>query len=101
MDYVNVMVEGQGGRRRAAALVDRRREADRLERDRRRRGSASLPGGADGGANPTQPWGCDVSVIVSVSHHRDAEENRDDPSDNVADFPIGRNFFAPCLPHEE
>ena len=52
---VNVSDEGRSGRRRAAALVDRRLKAGQLERVRRRWGGAALPGGAYGGVYRARP----------------------------------------------
>ena len=47
-DGVGERVEGRGGRRRAATVVGCRWKVRQLERSCRRRGCASLPGGADG-----------------------------------------------------
>ena len=84
VDGVGERVEGRGGRRRAAALVGCRWKVHRLERSCRRRGCASLPGGASGGVLAPQPCNYGVSKIVRNRRYRDAKENHEDPSDNEA-----------------
>ena len=87
VDGVGGRVEGRGSRRRAAALVGCHWKVHRLERSCRRRGCASLPGGADGGVLPLQPWDYSRLGTVEYRRHRDAEEDHEDPSDNEASFP--------------